>query len=191
MSGQQIASIVAYRIDQDQFDELVSVGDAIQRMSEAVTRLAPPIIHLRLTHRKSGFTVEGANLKMNLKNNEEVDYELVFKNAQGGPAAIQPGSVKAVAVTPTGAFTVEQNPDDEKKGTIRGNPQSAGGPDDIGTVDIDFDGDAGTGEKPQKAQGAINVIAGDAEISELKFGEPRPQTTTPPPAPAPEGTVTP
>jgi len=180
MSGQQIASITAYRIDQDQFDELVSVKDAIQRVSEAVVRLAPPKIRLRFTHRKSGFTVEGENLLANLKNDEEMDGELVFTNSQGGPAAIQKGSVTWSAVAATGAFTVEQNPDDERKCVVKGNPQSTGGPEDIGIVTVDFDGDAGEGTKSQHGEGAINVIPGDAATFEVKFGAPRPQTPATP-----------
>lgn len=182
MSGQQIASIVAYRIDQDQFEQLIGVKDAIQRMSETVVRLAPPKVRLRFTHKKSGFTVEGENLLANLKNDEEMDGELVFTNSQGGPAAIQAGSVKWEAVAATGAFTIEQNPDDEKKCTVKGNPQSPGGPEDIGTVNVDFDGDAGEGTLPQHGEGAVNVLAGDAKTFEVKFGEPRPQTPATPPA---------
>lgn len=180
MSGQQIASIVAYRIDQDQFDELVSVKNAIQRMSETVVRLAPPKVRLRFTHRKSGFTVEGENLLANLKNDEEMDGELVFTNSQGGPAAIQAGTVKWEAVAATGAFTVEQNADDEKKCTVKGNPQSPGGPEDIGIVRVKFDGDAGEGTKEQTGEGTVNVIPGDATTFDVKFGEARHQTPATP-----------
>lgn len=180
MSGQQIASITAYRLDQDQFEELVSVKDAIQRMSEAVVRLAPPKVRIRFTHKKSGFTVEGENLLANLKNDEEMDGELVFTNSQGGPARIQAGSVTWEAIAATGAFTVIQNPDDEKKCIVKGNPQSAGGDEDIGVVRVKFDGDAGEGVKEQTGEGAVNVIPGDATTFEVRFGQPRPQGTVTP-----------
>lgn len=180
MSGQQIASIVAYRIDQDQFEELVSVKDAIQRMSEAVVRLAPPKIRLRIVDMKSGFTVEGERLKMNLKNNQQVSAELVFTNAQGGPAKIQAGSVTWEAITETGAFTAEVDPNDEKKALVKGNPQAAGEDTDVGFVRVSFDGDAGEGVKQQTGEGAINVIAGDADTFEIKFGTAEDQSATPP-----------
>ena len=115
---------------------------------------------------------------MNLKNDEEVDGELVFTNSQGGPAAIQAGSVTWSAVADTGAFTVTQSPDDEKKCTVKGNPQAAGNDTDIGIVRVKFDGDAGEGTKEQTGEGAINVIPGDASTFEVKFGTPRPQATT-------------
>lgn len=181
MSGQQIASIVAYRIDQDQFDEIVQVKDAIQRMSEAVVRLAPPRIRLRIVDMKSGFTIEGANLKVNLKNNQQVSAELVFTNAQGGPAKIQAGSVTWEAIAETGAFTVEVDPNDEKKALVKGNPQTAGDEADIGVVRCSFDGDAGEGVKQQTGEGAINVIAGDADTFEIKFGTAEDQTSAPTP----------
>lgn len=118
---------------------------------------------------------------MNLKNNQQVSAELVFTNAQGGPAKIQAGSVVWEAVAATGAFTVEVDPNDEKKALVKGNPQSAGGEEDIGVVRVSFDGDAGEGVKSQTGEGAVNVIAGDADTFEIKFGEATDQTATPTP----------
>lgn len=174
-----LAAVIGFQLDETQFQQVESLTNAVKRMTEAVTRLAPPLVRLRITHRKSGFTIEGANLKMNLKNNHELDVELVFTNAQGGPAAIDEGSIQWSASTSTGAFTVEPNATDPKRALLKGNPQSTGGPDDIGVVAVDFDGDAGEGTLPRHGEGAVNVIPGDAEIFEVRaVGESRPQATT-------------
>lgn len=125
---------------------------------------------------------------MNIKNDEEVDVEVIFLNSQGGPAAPQAGSVVWSAVAATGAFTVTQDPSNEKKALVKGNPQSPGGPDDIGVVMVDFDGDAGEGTLPRHGEGAINVTPGNVDTLEVKFGTPRQQVVTPPTETTPAGT---
>lgn len=192
-NGQQttspLAAIFGYQLDANQFKLVESVVDSLQRMSEAVVRLAPPKVRLRFTHRKSGFTFEGENILMNLKNDEEVDGELVFTNSKGGPAKAQEDSIVWSAVTETGAFTVEQDASNKKKCVVRGNPSAEGNDLDVGVVRVKFDGDAGEGIKEQTGEGAINVIAGDASTFEVKFGTPRPQAATEPtpiPEPTPE-----
>lgn len=183
-----LVAILGYQLDTNQFKLVESVVDSLERLTEAVVRAAPPAIYLQITDMESGFTVTGANITMNLKNDQQVRVRLVVKNRRGGPAKLQAGSVQWSANAATGAFTVEADPNDEMSALVKGNPESPGGPEDLGTVNVKFDADASEGIKEKEGQGAVNVIAGDANISELEFDTPEDQpevTPTPTPAPAP------
>lgn len=115
---------------------------------------------------ETGLTIEGA-AKMNLKNNRRVVLKARFKNKQQGPAAIQKGSAVLENTNTTGAYTATQDPDDETKVIVEGNPQSEGNDQDVGIVRLTVDGDAGEGVKSLVCEIAINVTPGDAEIAEF------------------------
>lgn len=157
------------RLDDDQLALIVAV---IGGVSESILKLKPPPSGTFTVFNPTTLqTFGGVNLKMNLKNTQQVRATASFKNRLGGPAQIQPGSATVEAISPTGAFTAEQNPDNELEVLIKANPQAAGTDQDVGIVRLTVDGDAGDGVKPLVAELAVNVIAGDADTIELSPGE--------------------
>lgn len=153
----------------EQFDRLIQ---SINRVADALTQeVEPPIAHtLRVFFPESLLTFEGANLSMNLKNVEQVGLTANFKNKFGGPAQIQQGSAVWTPESATGAFTVEVDPNNELRAILKGNPQSPGGPEDIGIVRVTVDGNAGEGVSELVAELAVNITPGDATIFDIQAG---------------------
>lgn len=166
---------IQFTLNPGQFGQVEAVANAL---AKAVDRLAPPIVLFRLWG--AGLTlIEGANIKMNLKNNQQVHGQLIFKTALSGVAAIDPESPVFESTAPD-HFTVE-SPDPTIPGAgkatflLKANPQSPSDDTAVGLVKCTFDGDAGDGLKQREAQLAVNVIPGDAEITELSVGAPEDQ----------------
>lgn len=129
---------------------------------------------VRVTDRATGLSIEGANLNMNLKNTEQVDLEVKPKNRLGGPATGVTGVYSAV--TPTSAFTVEADAANPLKAVLKGNPNAAGGTDDIGLVHFEGSRTASDGTtQPVVAELAVNILAADAATIEISAGTPSEQ----------------
>lgn len=130
-------------------------------------------ILIRVTDPRTGNYVEGENITMNLKNTQYVDVEVKPKNRLGGPAAVQGGTW--TAQTATSAFTVTPDGTNPLKARVAGNPQSAGGPEDVGIVHFEADADLGDGNTPIVAELAVNVIPADATVLDIEAGTPAEQ----------------
>lgn len=134
------------------------------------------ILIWRVTDPRTTQFFEGENLSMNMKNTEKVKLEVKPKNRLGGPATVE--NAKFTANAPTGAFTIGPDPDDPEnplKAEAVANPQSPGGPDDMGTVF--FDCDAAPGEDVVEKHGelAITITPAGAETVEIEAGTPTEQ----------------
>jgi len=135
---------------------------------------------IRITDPDVAIYIEGVNLKMNLKNTQRVDLEVVPKNRLGGPATLDFSAEGSgwTGWSETNAFSVGPNPDDpdnKLKCRVTADPSAGGDVDDVGVAHFEADGDLGEGVRTLMAEVAINVIPADAEMLEVTEGSPTEQ----------------
>lgn len=121
---------------------------------------------------------------MNMKD-DAVPVKVSVKNwvdSRGKKAKVDPTTVTTYASSDENLVKVIDNGD----GTFSVGPGDLTGvdADDNGvigeaTVTATADADLGEGTKPVVAAGAVTVVAGDAAVGELQFGDAAPPTPTP------------
>ncbi len=109
-------------------------------------------------------------MSVDLTNTEEVDFEVVAENSQGGPAG---GLEGAYTPSVTDAFTWHPAVGGGNlKGTLKGNPQFAGSAGVDGTLDF-----AGTlNGEPVNYSNQINVTPSNGVTTRQIIGTPREQS---------------
>lgn len=101
--------------------------------------------------------------KMNLKVTQKVPLIVVAKDKKGNVVGLD--GAPEFKSSDESLGVIEKGDD----GTVYLNPV---GPLGALTVSVDADGDLGEGVKPLHFEGAVNLIAGDAEVLDLQFGAP-------------------
>jgi hypothetical protein len=118
-----------------------------------------------------GFSIEGDDLKMNMKPNQQFSAAAVnFRDNRDQPATPQSGSAVPESTNPA-AFSVELDPDNEFGVIVKGNPEATGSDSDVGIARLTIDGDPDPSiESKIVLEVAVNITPRAAVIADFEAG---------------------